>query len=479
LGSAFFSGLTLFIYTLLKNPKLKLSLSKVFLVLAFPLYLIFHSLLFGNFNFSLMGNTDRYLGIITYGTCAIFFVLGCYLRKSDNRDVIYTVTLIHISQFVYLVLKYSTNRVDFLKGPLFNANSSGVLFGISTCVITIKIFEQKSIWKYSSIVFLLPTVLYFYLINSIQCLIALAVVLLSYLGVKVGLKGTYNTIFWVTLVFLLSIPFIIFIMLTPTPTRKSADSNSFLERLEIYKTGLRGFTSNPLFGVGVDHFNLLYFKFNYTNNLKLVDNAHSVPIQLLCTVGLLGLIIYYFTIYKLLTFRERLEHSNDKAVFLGIFFYFITSLVAIQNPSTEFILFLLMGSLIGSIMIDSSKKNRKFFTDLPLQFISIFIIVFSIVVYYQYIKVSSIAKPANKALVNVVSYRESINSFSDLGVLFNMGQFAVNTKNKELALTVLHRMTEVSREDQRTIALALILADFLEDKNLEKFANQLEVEARS
>ena len=114
----------------------------------------------------------------------------------------------------------------------------------------------------------------------------------------------------------LSIALILFtfiVLLKDIPRKGIVNSDSFYERLEIYRTAISGITQSGFFGVGIDQFNEFYYRYNLSDNLKLVDNAHSLPLQIMSTAGFIGLLFWSVIFVSALKQRPQDLDPESKA----------------------------------------------------------------------------------------------------------------------------------------------------------------------
>jgi len=259
------------------------------------------------------------------------------------------------------------------------------------------------------------------------------------------------------------------------------NSNSFYERLEIYRTALLGIQQHLLFGAGIDRFNEVYFRFNLTENLKLVDNAHSVPLQLLATIGLFGLIAWSILFIAAVRTPIRNKTPIDNALYFALLTYLFTGMFAIQVPGIEFIVFLIAGGVIAR---ESIGKPIKLLTNVRNILVGILIIVLVVSYnqfssYLSYVnslnEISRSGSDFNKGKFN---FYEKLNGVNDVGILLNVGRLSIVNQDKELGLRVMERMINLNSRDQRTIALVLELANKWGDSELVKIGNLLSVSAK-
>jgi len=274
--------------------------------------------------------------------------------------------------------------------------------------------------------------------------------------------------------------FFVFIGVSKSPTRQESGQDSFNERLDIYKTSIRVISDNILFGLGVDQFNLGYYQLNQNGNLKLVDNAHSIPLQLFSTIGIFGLLIFYTLFYVVIKQSYSMSNSTMSPIRNSIFFYLISGFFAIQTPSIEGIVFLMLGYLINKDQIRMKGKFRDNSVRISLGSMALVSALSLSYFFFPHLQISQALGGNSKNLSQSnLLIRQNIEKVYDLGLLLNAGQYSIAIGDKPLGLVVLKRMMNVSNLDQRTIALTLLIARKYDDNNLEKIGTQLNDLARS
>jgi hypothetical protein len=260
------------------------------------------------------------------------------------------------------------------------------------------------------------------------------------------------------------------------------DTNSFYERLEIYKTSILGVRENPFFGGGIDRFNEGYFSLNLSENLKLVDNAHSIPLQLLATTGLFGFIAWLILFLRVIKIPIYKNSPIPTALYFGVLGYLITGLFGIQVPGIEFIVYLMLGGISALVPMARhegvSAKARKVQTG-----ILALVLVFSSLQFFTYLsqvnKLDKIAYSKANFDKGKQDFFKVTQEISDIGLLLNAGQLSIRLGDREFSSLVLKQMINLNSLDQRTIAFALELAIEWDSAELQKIGNDLNLNARN
>jgi len=447
----------------------------------FPIYLTINGFSQGNFSNVLFGNSDRSLGVITYITCSVFFLFGYLLKKFYSESFNKIILGLGILQALILGTGNFGMSSDMRQGSFLNTNPSSLLTGLLSVYFLSLIIESKL--KYQTQIaftFFTLTLAILFWINALQAIIGYLITI-CLLGItKIQRKNFIPLKHYVTAVVTLGVIFLAFIRVSKTPALKESNLNSFSERLDIYKTSLEIILHNFFIGVGVDNFNLGYYRLNQFGNIKLVDNAHSIPLQLFSTLGILGLIIFYVLFY--VAFKQSYLKSNPAVSFIrnSLFFYLISGFFAIQTPGLECIVFLMLGYLMSRDPVRIEKKSREYSVRLMLGSVGLVGAILLSSAFLPLFQISQTLSQSPKDLdrSNLV-IRENISRVYDIGLLFDAGRYSMLIGDKSLGLLVLQRMMTISKVDQRTIALSLLMASKYDDTNLEKIGTQLNEWARS
>ena len=446
----------------------------------FPIYLLIYGAISGNVGLALFGNSDRSLGAITYFTCSVFFVFG-YLLKKVYPDAIGKIFVyLGIFQLIVFATHFFGYSTDARQGSFFNTNPNSLLTGLILVFLLTWLVETKQILRRPAVglVFIFSILLLIW-IGALQAILGFLVVFFIYILAKVTRRSAIPFIYIVTAFLTISAIFVAFTAIAKLPTLSQSNTNSWDERLEIYKTSFKIISDRFLFGFGVDHFNLGYYKWSLAENTKLVDNAHSIPFQLTSTIGLFGLFIFYGLFFVVLKRSYVVSNPISNTIRNAILFYLISGLFAIQTPSVELIVFLLLGHLSSSnhsrINTNAEKKLKRF----TMAGTALVGIIIATSFLHPLIKTSLAMSDDSKNLSqSSLQIRQNLEKIYDLGLLYTAGSFSMAMNDKDLSLTILQRMMNVSDTDQRTIALALLIGQKFDDENLENIGNQLNALAR-
>ena len=474
-------GMLLILLTFQK--RIQYSVTKPLLILSiYPLYLCLHAILEENVSTAIWGTADRNLGVITSFVCLGFYVLGFLIRVENRGSFIWIISALEIGQFIIFSTKYFGLVDNSSLGSFYNSNPTSLLFGLTTIILLVNFFESKPLnFSHSIQAFILFAISVGVLvwIGSVQGYIGFFGSLILY-SLKFSHKlSNHLARIQISLILLGYTIFIAYVLGSKTPNISQANGNSFYERLEIYKTSMRIIAENLLFGIGIDKFNLGYYKYNYTGNLKLVDNAHSILLQITATVGVVGLAIAGFVLIRTILQSSLATCAQNSHLVAGIHFYLIAGCFAIQVPGIEFLLFFILGfGLLVEAKKEHSKQVRK-----PLAGIivvsALLTVVISCKAFFSYTEFSSaVALPISSPLEGAKALNEASDSALDIGLLFRAGERAIAMKDKKLGLEILQSMITRWPTDQRTVAYALTLGNFFSDQVIVTLGQELDIAAQ-
>jgi O-antigen ligase len=447
----------------------------------YPAYIILQSLLSDSFMLFSIGNSDRNLGGLTALGCLGFFVLGSHLGGGTSSKFYGIFLGLLVLQIMIICVLGFESLEKASQGNFMQSNSTSFMLVI-LLILTSGIFFETTIRSASQKLFIssliVVSLVLLFLNQSLQGILGLLGVCLIWLLWRLGGRKVSLTKISLMSISLASIIFVTFVSLSPVPNANSANQNSFFERLEIYKTAIRIFESNLLFGLGVDRFNEGYYAFNLTNNSKLVDNAHSILLQIISTTGLVGFVFWVLPfIFVLLKHKKSDSPQNTPAVF-AIVGYLIVGIIAIQVPGIEFLIFTLLGYLAFQKTSNEKVASLKPVGVGMLVTSSALILGVLLHISYKHYAVTNYLSGVTPKSVSTSDLQESLEDIHDLELLLLEGRFSMAVQDKPFGLLVLQRMTNLAPKDQRTIALAALLGNYWNDERLTKLTYQLDLEAK-
>ena len=461
--------------------KLELSKPKMFWIIAFITYTLYLAASSPDLGRFILGTADRNLGGIAVSLAVLFFFVGRSLSRKLSILVLFVILLNSILQVVIVFYqKFLQPDVPTIVGTFYNANPLSFFLGIvasGLCGILIMSRLKKREIILGSLTL---AALSFGLIwsNSVQGLIGFGVTSTVFLlGRFVWPIRQRFSAFLSWLYGLGLVVFFLAIGLISLSPNSNISGNPYLERLEIYKTGIRITSEHLFFGTGTDRFATEYGKFTILSDLKLVDNAHSIPIQIVSTQGLLGLFFSLSFVFWILRLKEsELSNTNSYWTFWqALFFsYAVIGIIGIEHPVITSIGFLSAGVLFSMSQGQSStQKVANYKVD--SKFVHALSLVLSVslsLVTYHFVKgelkagiaISQLSqrKISVEEFENVIGqeYEEVYNS----RVLLNAGEAYIAIGNQVGAMKVANTMLFRFPDDQRTSALFFSIAKTWNDE---------------
>ncbi|TYB31384.1 MAG: O-antigen ligase family protein [Candidatus Mcinerneyibacterium aminivorans] len=201
----------------------------------------------------------------------------------------------------------------------------------------------------------------------------------------------------------------------------SSIKSSFSLRYFNYKSALNIFWDNPLTGVGVNNFDIFYPVYKY-KQANIIHNAHSLILQSLTDLGILGILFLYFLVKNL--YKNRKSHHF--ILLIVLFIYFATDMM-FYIPSVAVLYWIL-------ISINTDYRNKPVVTKLKTYSTAVLIFVYlilSIMVFYTpdrfYVKNLQDRVNRNKKNENYYSYYLNIY---ELNYYFRMDKDNVRIDKK-------------------------------------------------
>ncbi len=308
-----------FIYILIiSKPKIlfyDFSLLKYYLaLLLFAIFSLFYTVN--------IDNTITYLqGML--GNIIIMYITIFIALKSKSRLKIALPVMICLLIHLYFgattpVELSSSKDIERIEGIAGNANalSFNYFYGIIIASFLIILAKNKSFLK--KIIYLVIVLLFIFGIfftGSRKTLFALAIFIAIYFSMQVSLRNSILILLSLVISYF-SIDYLMDIFRQFTPVGKRLEETAMQRGIEIrgelISDGIKMFLSSPLFGVGLG-------SFKHLSSSGLM--AHNDYIEILATMGIIGISIYlmiYYSFFRMTMFLKR--NSNRKDIKLMSFY---------------------------------------------------------------------------------------------------------------------------------------------------------------
>jgi O-antigen ligase len=280
----------------------------------------------------LTGIYQRNTGILFWLSIGILFAYSS-TGLIDPKEFIWISLPILLSfTIVYGLLQYFdidpypwSNPFDAVQLTLGNPNFAGALIGLLVVVpLGLFVTRKEIIWKIFSVTTLAVLILLALGTKSLQSIVVMMISICVFFLIQYAKSKKLNAKLFRTLSSLAGL-FILLTVLLLIFTNLNFLSNikerfffqgSVTQRLDYWRSGLQIFTDYPLIGVGPDQFQRFAALYRTKEQVLregafvIPDKAHSVPIDLLATGGIMaGLLWIFFVgyIFKKLLCLSRME----------------------------------------------------------------------------------------------------------------------------------------------------------------------------
>jgi O-antigen ligase len=456
-------------------------------------YLLFRAAISGSLWQGFVGTSDRNLGILTYLVFFLFAWIGFQLTESAKpKTFVHLLILVGIAEASIIIYHYSVSDGNAaITGTFNNSNPVSFLLGIiASSLFAFLVYEKKRLRaEYFALVFSqLWILIALYFSGSQQgllvfALIAVVLVITKFIRVlRVNFAKTLFPTFLLALTFFISA-----VSFLPIKDNSQIAYNAFFERLEIYKSALKLAFQYPFFGVGVDSFHEKYGQATLTTLMQLVDNAHSVPLHILSTLGFIGFALWLTVIFFIFCNGKsgvNEEQAEFKFFQIGFFSYLLIGIVGIEHPVIGAISWLMAGALIkislgqaveqklGKPQLDSIEMQKRSFLagSVALVSISLYLLPQQMVVGNALTDLSE-GKLTSSEYDSVIA--ENLNRLWNPAQLLISGEAYIAIDQQVNALVIANVMLEKYPEDQRTSALLFAIAKKWNDEKAKKLAEEV------
>jgi O-antigen ligase len=326
------------------------------------------------------GEYQRKTGYLTYTSFIFLFIAATYLQSHGKLDLLDRVSiLLGFSEGAYGLLQHYgkdfvnwNNPYNSVLGSLGNPDFASALMAIFIVLnFGIVIKKDKAIWERCFAIINVVT-----LFSAVCFSQARQGLLVSVLGISfiiltlVYQKSKINFLILFVFSFCLVIP-VFFGILGKGPLSKYFYKNSISLRGDYWRAGLNMFLKSPTFGVGLDRYGANFRTFRDIKQYQrggatlAANAAHSVPIQLIATGGIL-VFLAYVSLTSFIAWRALVALKKSKGTFqittatvVGAWIaYELQSLISIDNIGIAIWGYLLGGTVVGISIIPVATKAK-------------------------------------------------------------------------------------------------------------------------
>jgi hypothetical protein len=237
----------------------------------------------------------------------------------------------------------------------------------------------------------------------------------------------------------------------------------------------------------VDSFHERYGQVTLTSLMQLVDNAHSVPLQILSTLGFFGFTLWLTIVF--LVFKNAKSGVNEeKAEFkffqIGFFSYLLIGIVGIEHPVIGAISWLMAGALIKLSLSQGveSKVDKPDLGAIKLEKRTILagsvgLIAISLYLLPQQLVLGKALTDFSERNLTISEYdaviAENLNRMWSPALLLTSGEAYIAIDQQVNALIIANVMLTKYPNDQRTSILLFAIANKWNDAKAQRLAEQV------
>ena len=324
------------------------------------------------------GETQRRNGFFQYASLAIICVASAMFVRSYDVKKFYSIAFfVAVASFTYSLMQTTGNDFVSWNNPynsvistLGNPNFAAAVMAIMGVLVFSSVFisDFKNSYRVSAVILALLLVFMIYRSNARQGLLSYAIGVGVFLIIWVW--GKNRKLGVISLLFAIVVfVYAVLGMLQVGPLEKYLYKPSVSVRGYYWRAGFEMFSSNPLFGVGIDRYGSYFKQYREVDYPLSVgfsltsSNAHNTFIQFFATggvfLGLAYLVLNAFVLYRAIIGIKNLAGIH-KFYLTGAFSAWIAfhaqSLVSIDNIGISIWGWTLAGVIIGLSMQASSSE---------------------------------------------------------------------------------------------------------------------------
>lgn len=371
------SGFVAFVFT----PKVYFRVNRLTQILTILYVLFVLSVLISglisepNYIRSLLGSLSRNNGILYYVGVSVLSILS--LRISSEKSTLrYFVKYMHMSAFIlvfYSVLQYLdrdffewSNPYNRIIGTFGNPNFSASALGVFAIVYLFSFWYQLQVEKKN--VALASTYFVLFLISSFLSwsTASLQGLILILVGISIFIiklvRDRFNRLTYFSLAgSLVSVGIFVFISFIGLgPLGDTLRQYTLNLRLYYASIGFKGMLEKPITGEGADRYLEAFLRLRDSTFVSeygittVTDNAHSVPVQIGASYGIVALLLY-LTLFMVINFyaikivlEKGSANSENRLVSIFVILMSIQSLFSIEQIGLGAPLWILGAAVVGS-----------------------------------------------------------------------------------------------------------------------------------
>jgi O-antigen ligase len=402
---------------------------------------------------SVFGAYGRQMGIISL-VCLITIASIILISQDSNYEQFLNFLLWSLSisnlyglfQFLNTDFLQYEELYDGINSTFGNPNFAGAGAAIALLLSIKKLLEKNSVSK--KVVYLILSLLAFinmYASNARQSFIS-AFIGITILGIFWARKQSKTIIICYSGFSIGALAFIVLALFQIGPLTTYLYKTSISERGDFYRAALRMIRENPLFGVGIDQFGLVYRRFRDLDQVQRTginatsDSAHNSLLQTTATSGVVSgllLAVIYFSVVYLFIKKRNFELKDFSLLSVWVALS-SQNLISVDHPSLTIWWWILSALLLkkhsARMKLEAKSvvniKERQILA-IGVGFVSVLVSTIFVlpIMKSQQLLFKGFTLGINKQDVNSINYKRSIfeKSFSDSFGNYQIFRLAANS----------------------------------------------------
>lgn len=259
----------------------------------------------------------------------------------------------------------------------------------------------------------------------------------------------------------------------------SLESSTIQTRLWSWESAINGWKEKPIFGWGPENFTFLHMKyfdsrhFTGLGSETIWDRAHNIIIEMLSTMGIVGLLSYifiFFSVFYILIkkFKQKQILDSDFGIIMAMLIAYIGQNLFIFDTFANYLLFFLILGYINRLHLEDEvyqvpKKE-------PSVFLTAILLIFAIILIFQTgIKPVKANYACTRAIL-VGQKGEANNAFQYYKKALSYDSPQINYDITHKLATFAIQLIEAQKKNKKTIDVSLAhYAIEAVKKNIERF----------
>jgi len=261
----------------------------------------------------------------------------------------------------------------------------------------------------------------------------------------------------------------------------SLKTDTIQTRLWSWESALQGIKEKPIFGWGPENFMFLHMKYFNSKHFTglgsetIWDRAHNMPLEILSTMGIVGLISYLSIFFFLFCFLYRglKNRKINKNVFgvlsATIIAYFVQNLFIFDTTANYLMFFLALGYINYLNSKEEENSSNTIITKVPSIVLTAILLALSLILIFAInIKASKANYACTRGIVAVKSSAQESYNYYKKALEYNSSAGAYEIRHKFATFAI--QVANAQRGNKKNIDTGLLHKAIEEvKKNTEKY----------